>query len=118
MTTHDYLVEMHFTPFATLLSAPEATAFAERLALPTLETLERLAASGRILAGGSLLAAAGFAFIARVGSPQELEELVASLPLSARAETRVVPLGTFGSRAATPRGRVERARAVAAAAAE
>ena len=114
MTSQDYLIEMNFTPFASLPTPPEAVAFIERLALPTMEGLERLAAGGRILAGGSILAAAGFVFIARVNSPQELEELeelVNSLPLSARAQTRVVPLGTFGSRAATIRDRLARARA-------
>lgn len=111
MTSHDYLIEMSFTPFASLLTPPEVITFIERFALPTMEGLERLAASGRILAGGSVIAAGGLVFVARVGSPQELEELVSSLPLAARAETRVVPLGTFESRAATIRGRLARAQA-------
>jgi hypothetical protein len=111
MTSQDYLIEMTFSPFASLPTPPELVAFIERMALPTMEALERLAASGRILAGGSVIAAGGFVFIARVGSPQELEELVSSLPLAARAETRVVPLGTFRSRADTIRERLARARA-------
>jgi len=114
MTSQDYLIELTFTPFASLPTPPEVITFIERLALPTLEGLERLAASGRILAGGSVLAAGGFVFIARVGSPQELEDLVSSLPLAARAETRVVPLGSFASRAATIRARLDRARAALA----
>jgi hypothetical protein len=113
MTSQDYLIEMNFPPFTALPTPPDVIAFIQRYALPTMEGLERLAASGRILAGGSFLAAAGFVFIARVGSPHELEELVSSLPLSARAETRVVPLGTFASRAATIRERLTRAQSAA-----
>lgn len=113
MTSNDYLVEMNFTPFASLPSPPEVAAFTERFVLPTLESLERLAAAGRILAGGPNLAAAGFTFIARTSSAQELEEMVAGLPLWPRSQIRVVALGTFESRAATARERLARARAAA-----
>jgi hypothetical protein len=113
MPSHDYLVEMNFDPFASLLTPQEIAAFAERMALPTLEALRQLAASGRILAGGTLLAATGFIFIARVSSPQELEEMMIALPLFPRARTRVVPLGGFESRAAALRGRLDRAKAAA-----
>lgn len=112
---HDYLVEMTFAPFATLPSPQEATAFAENLALPSIEALERMVAEGRIVAGGTNLAAAGFTFIARASSPLELEEMIGRLPLSVRAQTRVVPLGTFASRAATIRARLARNAAAAAA---
>jgi hypothetical protein len=106
MTSHDYFVEMTFAPFATLPSPQEVVSFAERLALPTLEALEKLVSTGRILAGGPSLAAVGFSFIARAASPEELEEMVTGLPLWPRAQTRIVPLGTFGGRAATIRGRL------------
>jgi hypothetical protein len=112
---HDYLVEMTLAPFAHLPTPEEAAAFAENLALPSIEALEHLVAEGRIVAGGTNLAAAGFAFIARTSSPLELEEMIGRLPLSVRAQTRVVPLGTFGSRAATIRARLARNRSTAAA---
>jgi hypothetical protein len=114
MASHDYLVEMSFAPFASLPSPQEVVTFAERFALPTLETLGKLAASGRILAGGTALASVGFSFIARAGTPQELEDMVAGLPLWARAQTRVVPLGTFEGRAATIRERLRNAGEAAA----
>jgi hypothetical protein len=114
MPSHDYLIEMSFAPFASLPSPQEVVTFAERFALPTLEALEGLAAAGRIVAGGPALASVGFAFIARAASPQELEEMVAGLPLWTRAQTRVVALGTFESRAATIRGRLQKAREAAA----
>lgn len=85
--------------------------FSERFVLPTLEACQKLRETGRILAGGTALAAVGFTFIARAESPQELEDMVAGLPLWARAQTRVVPLGTFESRAATVRQRLAQAKA-------
>jgi hypothetical protein len=114
MLSHDYLVEMSFAPFASPPSPQEAVAFTERLALPTLEALEKLSAAGLIVAGGPALASVGFAFIARASSPAELEEMVAGLPLWPRAQTRVVPLGTFESRAATIRNRLLKVREAAA----
>jgi hypothetical protein len=111
MTSHDYLVEMNFAPFASPPTPQEVAAFAERFALPTLDALEKLAAAGRILAGGPFLAAVGFSFVARAASPEELEEMVTGLPLWTRAQTRVVPLGTFEGRAATLRRRLRNAEA-------
>jgi hypothetical protein len=111
MPSQEYLVEMTFDPFATLLTPPEILAFGERMALPTIEALRQLAASGRILAGGTFLAATGFLFIARVSSPQELDEMMIGLPLFPRARTRVVALGTFESRGAALRARLDKARA-------
>lgn len=113
MASNDYLVEMSFPPFASLLSPQELLRFTERMALPTLEALERLAASGRIVAGGPLLAAIGFTFIARAESAQELEDMVAGLPLWPRSQTRIVPLGTFSRRTEAIRGMMGRLKALA-----
>jgi hypothetical protein len=110
LTSHEYLIEMSFAPFASLPSPQELVAFIERMALPTLEALARLADSGRIRAGGPALAASGLTFIALAESPQDLEDMVAGLPLWPRAQTRIVPLGTFASRAAAVRERLVKAR--------
>lgn len=106
MNTQQYLVEMTFPPFATIPSPAEVRTFTERFVLPTLEACERLAASGRIVAGGTTLAAIGFTFVAQAESGEQLEQTIASLPLWARAQTRIVPLGTFASRAASIRARL------------
>ena len=98
MTTTDYLVEMTFPPFATPLSLSEVVTFSERFVLPTLEACRKLCETGRIVGGGTTLAAIGFTFIARTDSPQELEDMVSALPMWSRAQTRVVPLGTFDRR--------------------
>lgn len=99
MTSHDYLVEMSFAPFPTLPSPPELITFSERFVQPTLDACQRLMAEGRILAGGTALGAVGFHFIARASSAQEFEDMLTSLPLWPRAQTRIVPLGTFENRA-------------------
>ena len=111
MTAHDYLVEMTFAPFGSLLSPQEVVRFSERFVLPTLDACQKLRDAGRIVAGGTALAAVGFTFIARADSPQELEDMVAGLPLWTRAQTRVVPLGTFESRATAVRQRLAQTKA-------
>jgi hypothetical protein len=106
MTTSDYLVEMKLAPVANVPTPQEGVAFTERFVLPTLEAFERLVAEGHILAGGPLLAGMGFSFVIRAASPAQLEALVATLPLWPRAQTTVVPLASFGDRAATVRERL------------
>src|SRR4051812_30810191 len=106
MSAHVYLVEMSFAPFANLPAPAELIAFTERMTLPTFEALEKLEQSGRILAGGTTLAAVGLSFIIKVDSPEELEDTVAGLPLWPRAQMRIQPLGTFAARAATARRRL------------
>ena len=111
MIAHDYLIEMTFAPFGSLLSPQEVVTFSERFVLPTLEACQKLRDAGHIVAGGTALAAVGFTFIARADSPQELEDMVAGLPLWTRAQTRVVPLGTFESRTTAVRQRLAQAKA-------
>lgn len=112
-SSHEYLVEMSFPPFGSLLSPTELAFFGEQFVLPTLEACRQHQRAGRIVAGGTTLAAVGFTFIARVNSAHELEELVGGLPLWGRAQTRVVPLGTFDSRFARLRERLSRGQAAA-----
>ena len=102
----DYLVEMKLAPAASVPTPNEGIAFTERFVLPTLDAFAKLAAAGRIRAGGPAAGTMNFAFIARAASPQEVEELVTSLPLWPRAQTTIVALGTFEGRAAAVRRRL------------
>jgi hypothetical protein len=106
MITTDYLVDMTVAASSTILTPEEGVAFAERYVLPTLDTLEGLQASGRIVAGGPLAGAMRFTFIARAESSQELEDVLASLSIWSRAQTTVSPLGSFKSRAGRVRQRL------------
>ena len=112
MPTNDYLVEMKIAPSANILTREEGIAFTERFVLPTLQTCENLTASGKILAGGPILGAMGFAFIARADSARHLEDIVGSLAIWPRAQTTIVALGTFATRAAAVRERLASNKAV------
>lgn len=105
MTT-DYLVEMKLAPTGTIPTPAEGIAFTERFILPTLDACEKLATTGRIVAGGPVVGVMTFAFVARSESAQQLEELVTSLPVWPRAQTTVTPLGTFHHRAEAIRQRL------------
>lgn len=102
----DYLVTMKLPPAPRSFGPTEGLAFVHDLVLPTLEACETLSAQGRILAGGPTLGVMGFTFIARASAPQDLEEMVATLPLWSRADTTIVPLGKFGDRLAVIRQRL------------
>lgn len=106
MNSNRYLVEMNFPPFASLPAPAELLSFMEKTALPSFERLEQLEAEGRILAGGTTLGAVGLSFVIRTESAEELDETLAALPLWPRAQTRVVPLGTFAQRAGATRQRL------------
>lgn len=112
MTSHDYLVEMNIAPFASLPSPQEAITFTERFVKPTLDPCRRLLAAGEILAGGPPLATTGLIFIARASSPEALEEMIVGLPLWTRAQTRVVPLGTFDRRQSLTDERLRKTKAL------
>jgi len=114
MTSTDYLVEMTFAPFANPLAPAEVASFLERSVQPTLQRLTQLAEDGTIVAGGSFVAAQAIAFIARTASAQALDDLVNGLPLATRAQTRVVPLTSFASRAKLASERLQRFKAQAA----
>jgi hypothetical protein len=106
MTTADYLIEMKIAPTGTILSPREGIAFTERYVLPTLDACRELTAAGTIVAGGPAIAAMTFTFVLRARSPEHVEEIVSGLPIWPRAQTTIVPLGTFEHRAANVRQRL------------
>ena len=106
-----YLVEMKLVPVSVIPTPAEALAFSERFVLPTLEGLQRLHESGRIVAGGPAAAGTAFAFVMRAGSPDELDNALGALPLWPRCETKVTPLVRFDRRLARARERLVALRA-------
>jgi len=104
----NYLVQLK------LASRPETPqegiVFIEQFILPTLDLCKRLESEKKIVAGGPLSGAIALSLIVSVESVQELDELIASLPVWPRMETTVTPLSTFDVRIQAVRSRLEQLR--------
>ena len=93
-----YLVELDHHKTGQPLTEDTARAFVERIIFPTLARAKELVQEGRIVAGGPVAGRIALRFIADVESPQQLDQLVYSLPMYTVADTRVTPLIEFGDR--------------------
>lgn len=103
-----FLVQMSLASAVRPTSTPEGIAFIEHIILPTLDRSKKLQEQGAIVAGGAKTGAIALVFIVEAASAQELDELIASLPVWARMETEVTPLQTFAGRERTVRNLLER----------
>ncbi len=103
-----YLVEMRLAEYGRPTGPQDGVAFIEQYVLPSLNMCKKLEGEKKILAGGPISGSIGFAMIMEVGSVQELDELVESLPIWPRMTTTVVPLTSFDGRAAAVQPRLER----------
>ena len=112
----DYLVRMKLVDTARSRTPEEGRALIEQQIIPTLEMCRKLAAEGRIVAGGPLSAAIALALVVRVDSAQELDEVLEGLPIWPWMETTIVPLTSFEGRLATLAPRLQRIKAQLAAA--
>jgi len=93
-----YLVELDHHKTGQPFTEDTARAFVERIIFPTLARAKELVQEGRIVAGGPVAGRIALRFIADVESPQQLDQLVYSLPMYTVADTRVTPLIEFGDR--------------------
>src|SRR5262245_55362646 len=107
----EYLVQMQLADSGRSKTPADGLMFIEHYVLPTLELGRRLQNERRILAGGPISAAIGLAFIIRVDSAREIDDLVEGLPIWPRMVTTVTPLTTWEDRAAALRPRLERLKA-------
>ncbi|MCI0534066.1 MAG: muconolactone Delta-isomerase family protein [Verrucomicrobiales bacterium] len=103
-----FLVELDHLKTGQPLTEETARAFIEGVVFPTLARAEQLAKEGRILAGGPVAGRFALRFIAEVESAQQLDQLVASLPLWIVADTRVTPLIEFSDRRAHAQALLQR----------
>jgi muconolactone delta-isomerase len=94
-----YLVKMKLVPQGRPMNAEAGVAFFEELIRPTLELGKKLQDEKKILAGGPVSGAIGFAMIVEAESARELDDLLTSLPIWPRMEVEVTPLTTFDDRA-------------------
>lgn len=93
-----YLVQLRLRSSAGPMSPGNGIGFIEELILPTLERCKKLQEDKKILAGGPISGSVALALIVAAGSPQELDDLITSLPVWPRMETEVIPLTTFDER--------------------
>lgn len=94
-----------------LLPAQVAT-LAEHAILPSLETLAKWEADGRV-AGGVPAGSRGVAFLIEAGSGEEIGELLTSLPFWRINRWNVTPLQSFESAVTRQHGVLEQAKAAA-----
>lgn len=103
-----FLVEMDHVKSGTPPSREQGQAFIKGIILPTLALAEQYAAEGKIVAGGPVVGRVALRFIVQADSPQDVDRIIESLPLWRVAETRVIPLTTFGDRRANVQILLER----------
>jgi muconolactone delta-isomerase len=105
----NYLVELKLANRPA--NPQEGIAFIEQFIVPTLELCKKLEAEKKIVAGGPVSGAIALSLIVKAESPQELDELITSLPVWSRMETTVTPLTTFGGRMQAVRTKLEQLKA-------
>ena len=93
-----YLVQLRLSNSARPMSPDDGIAFIEEFILPTLEKCKKLEEEKKMLAGGPLSGAVALALIVTADTAQELDDLITSLPVWPRMETKVIPLTTFDGR--------------------
>ncbi len=89
-------------------SPDEAIGILEKEILPTFDTLQKLDAEKKILAGGVPVGDRALVFIAEASSNEELDGLLRSIPAWGVLKWQVTALQTFAGRAAQERQTVER----------
>ncbi len=106
-----YLVTMELIGTSPLASPQEAVQWLEQMAMPQIETMMKLEAERKILAGGVLTGGRGSASIVEAASNEELDQLLMSLPLWGMMKVDVTPLVSFEARAAQTRQSLEHLKA-------
>ena len=106
-----YLVTMELIGTPPVASPQQAVQFMEQMVIPETETMMKLEAERKILAGGHMVGRRGGAFIMETASNEELNRLLMSLPLWHLCKVEVTPLGSFEDQAAQVRQQLERLKA-------
>jgi muconolactone delta-isomerase len=103
-----YLVQLRLKAGASPNSPEEGTTFIEQFMYPTLEMAKKLQEEKKILAGGPVSGAVALALVVSADSAQELDNIVAGLPIWPLMDTEVTPLSTFDARKQTLLPRLQR----------
>lgn len=94
----EYLVQLQLSSSARPTTQEDGIAFIEQYIFPTLELCKKQQAEKKILAGGALSGTVALALIVNAESERELDDLITSLPVWPRMETKVTPLTSFDGR--------------------
>jgi len=84
-------------------SPQETIEVLEKVILPTFETLTKLEADKRIVAGGLPVGERAFVFVAEAASHEDLDRLLRGIPAWGVLKWQVTPLQSFAGRAAQER---------------
>jgi hypothetical protein len=103
-----YLVEMKVTDAGRPTSLQEGVAFIGQYIVPSLEICKKWEAENRVLAGGPVGGSMEIVMVLEVGSIQELDEMLESMPIWPRTHTTVKELIPFDVRLAGVSSRLER----------
>jgi muconolactone delta-isomerase len=107
-----YLVDMKLAAYGRPTGGPQdGISFIEQYILPSLELCKKLEDEKKILAGGPANGAIRLVMIVSAESAQDLDELIAGLPVWPQMETTVTPLTSFSGRMGALRPRLERLKA-------
>jgi muconolactone delta-isomerase len=106
-----YLVQMKLGSASRPTMPQDGVALIEQFILPTLDLCRKLVEEKRILAGGPISGAVALVLIVNAESARELDDLITSLPLWSRVETKVIPLTSFEGRQQAVRPTLERLKA-------
>jgi muconolactone delta-isomerase len=93
-----FLVELDQVKPGGIPTVESSRVFIEQIIFPTIARAEQLVAEKKILAGGPVAGRVALRLIVEAASPQEVDQIVTSLPLGPAAETRVTPLVAFADR--------------------
>ena len=102
-----FLVELDHVKSGAMLTPEAGCRFIEEVILPTLSRAEGLVAEKKIVAGGPVLGRISLRFIVEAASPQEVDQMVSSLPLWPLAEARVTTLVALSDRRSSVQALVE-----------
>ncbi len=103
-----FLIEMDHVKSGQPLTPDVGRTFIEQIILPTLARAEHLTKEGKIVAGGPVAGRIALRFLAETDSLQDVDRIVASLPIWPVVETRITPLVAFADRRNTVQTLLER----------
>jgi muconolactone delta-isomerase len=90
-----YLVEMNLTRTNPLLPVDQLTELIKGAILPSVESLTKLQAQGKVVTGGYPIGSPAIVLLVDSQSEEELYEILKGLPIWEQTEAEITPLQDF-----------------------